>query len=867
MSKGFQGAVLRALGAKEHRATVTGTSWIAPHVKRVDFHSPDLLDPQGESPSAWVRGWFPDPFGKSTLHQRGYTFLESNSDTGEFSIAFLIHDPAGPASQWAITAQVGEEIVFQRYGSQGFIPSDPPPAGYLLVGDAASWPAISSIIASLPSGTPIKVLMELFHEQDRNLPFPTHPDVEIAWIPTREDSRALLNALSAGDYHGWRTWVAAETTATRLVRQALQIDHGQNKGTMYTQAYWVHGKAMGKQVEIELESEAPQPDSTPPNTPRNTHSTTPSPQAGATHSPQPARPVAPTPKPKAINVLRPARLALIAGGVAQGLLSLLEIAPLVLFAELARRVVAGAQLDELLSLAVIAAVIMAIGALGTSLLVLALHVHDVRFSAALRARVLRKLTRVPLGWFRRRQAADVKKVVQDDVGSLHYLVTHAVPDLVAAVVTPVGMCVYLFTIEWRLGVVLLVPVITYVVVMVRMATSDKPRLQQMLRFNATLSGDAQRFIAGQNVARVFGDNATVNLPRTLNDMRSFLSTWQLSTINAKAMSLQLNRPMTVMVLLGVAGTALISAGWMPAADLIPFLIAGTSFGHRLVSASYAVGGLQAGFQARASLELVLGEPELAPPSRDPAQLPAPSSPADIRLHQVSFGYGSGQKVVEDVSLALAPGTVTAIVGPSGAGKSTIAALVARLWDPDSGSITLDGVDLRDIPEGQLHSHIALVLQDVQLVRGTIFDNIALGHPDATRKQVIEAARAACIDQVIAALPQGYDTVVDRDSLSGGQRQRLAIARALLGNPRAVILDEATAAADPDSEWAIRQGLNRLLAGRTVLVIAHRLHTIAGADSIVVLDQGRVVEQGTDASLRAQGGVYAQLVASAKEAVQ
>lgn len=226
-----------------------------------------------------------------------------------------------------------------------------------------------------------------------------------------------------------------------------------------------------------------------------------------------------------------------------------------------------------------------------------------------------------------------------------------------------------------------------------------------------------------------------------------------------------------------------------------------------------------------------------------SRLPTVAGPARVELRGVTFGYLAGRPVLEDIDLDLPAGTTTAVVGPSGAGKSTVAALVARLWDPDVGGVFLDGVDLRDVPESELRSRIAVVLQDVQLVRGTVADNIALGLPGTDRAAIHQAAQTAYLADVIEALPDGYDTIVDRDSLSGGQRQRLAIARALLGDPRLVVLDEATAAADPDSEWEVRRGLSRLLAGRTVLVVAHRLHTVADADQIVVLDGGRIVERG------------------------
>lgn len=231
----------------------------------------------------------------------------------------------------------------------------------------------------------------------------------------------------------------------------------------------------------------------------------------------------------------------------------------------------------------------------------------------------------------------------------------------------------------------------------------------------------------------------------------------------------------------------------------------------------------------------------------------------VCFSDVSFEYRAGHPVLRNFSLELPSGTVTAIVGPSGAGKSTVAALLARLWDPQRGSVSIAGTDIRDLTTAELYSKVTILLQDVQLIHGSIRDNIALTRPEATDAEVRAAAAAANIDQMIESLPQGYDTIVHTDRLSGGERQRIGVARALLADTPIVVLDEATAAADPDSEWAIRQGLDRLLAGKTVLMIAHRLHTIRHADRIVVLDEGAIVEQGTHAELVERGGMYATLL--------
>lgn len=849
--KGFQGAVLRAMRVEEHTATVTTTWKITDHVIGVGFHSDTLLGAEGEAPAAWVRFWFPDPDGGVKLYQRGYTFLEANPSTGDFSVAFVLHHPRGPAATWAATATPGDTLSVQRFGSSGFHSTDV--SNVLLVGDAASWPAISSIIAALPQESTIEVVMEQFHEDDTTLPFPTHPNLRLRWVPTRENSRALVDALHGQDFHGWYCWVAAESVATRLVKTHLSVHYDHNRATLHAQAYWIHGRAMGTSRDAD---EGPQQrEETTPTAGGNTAPASTGPPADAA-----VESSAPPP-----SVLRPARVAMILSAVVQALLSISFLVPYVLFAQLALRLMAGAGVDELLRLGIIALVVLGVNTTGTAALLFALHVYDARFSLGLRQRVLRKLAVVPLGWFKDRRSADVKTLVQDNVSALHYVITHAVPDLVGAVVTPLAIVIYLFTVNWHLGVVLLVPVAVFLFVTIRQARKDKEKITAVLQWNATIGGDVERFVSGQAVSRIFGDNATVNLPENLRSMHRFLITWQRGTLGPKLNAEELTRPLTLVVLLSVAGVLLVSSGVMPAPHLIPFLILGPSFGERLLAISYAANGLREGFNAKNNLELALTTPELAstaPTATDHARVGGTAT-GGLKVVDVSFTYSTGTRALSGINLEIPAGSTTALVGPSGSGKSTFAALLGRLWDPDTGSILLDGVDLRAIPTQELHRSIAIVLQDVQLIKGSIFDNIALGHAGATRDQVRAAARAAHIDEVIMALPDGYDTRVNRTSLSGGQRQRVAIARALLGDPAVVVLDEATAAADPHSEWAVRQGLRALLAGRTTIIVAHRLHTITGADRIVVFDRGRIAQQGTHQELMSTGGLYGQLVAASQ----
>ena len=871
MGKGFQGAMLRAMRVEEHAATVIESEWLTQHVVHITFHSDTLLNSDGELPASWVRVWFPDHEGQGKLHQRCYTLLHADPTTGVFSIAFLIHTPSGPASSWAVRARAGDELTMQRFGGDGFTPDDQPPRGYLFVGDAASWPAINAIIGTLPtSGTPIQIVMEQFRDDDTQLPFPKRPDVTVRWIPTRHDARALVDALEGHDVHGWRCWVAAESTATRLVKSHLELNFGHNRATLHSQAYWIEGRAMGKQVDVE-------PDTTADNSGADT--------ADAAATEQTTTPVAAstsdaatsgkTADAKQVSVLRPARVALIISGLAQALLSITYIVPFILFSELAQRLVRGASQDELIQVGLVGVGILGFNTLGTAVLLFAQHVYDANYSAALRKRLLHKLSRLPLGWFKDRRSAEVKTLVQDNVSSLHYLITHAVPDMVGAVVTPLAILIYLFTVDWRLALVLLLPIVLYIVVTVRQASADKQKIARILRWNATISGDTERFVSGQAVSRVFGDDSTVNLPRELQEMGDYLITWQRSTLDSKLNSTQMTKPMSIMALLLLVGTGLVVGGVMPAENIIPFLILGTSFGDRLLAVSYSANGIREGLNAKKSLELLLTTPELSE-SSDGSQSDAASGAEDaadatevasartcgnITVKNVSFSYSAGTRALNKIDLDIPAGTTTALVGPSGSGKSTFASLLARLWDPDDGAIVLDGVNLRDIPEDTLHRKVAVVLQDVQLIKGTLFDNIALGHPEATREDVRAAAQAAYIDDFIMSLPHGYDTPVDRKSLSGGQRQRVAIARALLGDPDVVVLDEATAAADPDSEWAVRKGLDALLEGRTKIIVAHRLHTIAHADRIVVLQHGDIAEQGTHNELVTTNGLYSSLASS------
>lgn len=874
--RGFTGAMLRAYGIQYHTATVVGSEQPTPRMRRIWLTAPTLFAEIDIEPTAWLRIWFPAEDGSDKEFQRGYTIAEVQSETGDFAVDFVLHEPAGPASAWAQRAQDGETIEVASFGSRGFAIPEDLPAGYLLIGDSASIPAINSILRALPPQVSVEVYLEQHHDDDLLIPLAAHPLARVHWVP-RTSEQAMAAALEARDWSNWYCWAGPESKALKHIRARVKDDFGFPKTEFYQQAYWAIGRAMGKERDgsehEDVETAATPETTAAPERAATTQAAAPVTAAIVESSVAPAdRPAVAATEPARGNWRSQAGGKIFAelkpkfyiAGVLQVLLTLLQLAPYVLLVELARQLLKGSENSTLWALGGWAVGLLALGAVLEAVMQLWLHTVDARFSRDLRGRLLSKLARLPLGWFTTRTSGQINKLVTNDTLALHYLVTHAVTDAVAAVVAPIAVLVYLIWVDWRLGLLLLVPILAYIITMMTMMATSGPKTMQSQRWAERMNGEATSYMDGQPVIRVFGGSAASPFRRSLDDYIGFLDGWQRPFVGKKATMDLITRPVTFLWLILLAGTALVAGGGLEPVDLLPFLFLGTTFGSRLLGIGYGMMGLRDGRVAAQNIQAALDEHELDVRTGGTRY---EAHDGHVEFDGVTFGYRTEAPVVENISLTLEPGTVTALVGPSGAGKSTLAALLARFHDLQAGAIRVGGRDITTFTQDELYARIGFVFQDTQLVHGTVRENIALAVPDASDEAVEQAARDAQLHERILRLPQGYDTVLGAGAtLSGGERQRLTIARALLADTPVLILDEATAFADPESEYLVQQAINRLTAGRTVLVIAHRLRTIADADRIVVLEGGRVTQSGTHSALLDVEGRYRQLWEATTESV-
>ena len=518
----------------------------------------------------------------------------------------------------------------------------------------------------------------------------------------------------------------------------------------------------------------------------------------------------------------------------------------------------GVDGRELVELGVAAGVAGAIQVVLWSAAMYVSHVAAYEHLHRLRLALLDRLTRLPLGDVLGRRSSDLQRVVVDDVGKIELFVAHSVPELIASLVAWLVVTVWLLAIDpWLTLVTIAVVAISFAILM---AGTRRSRMYLALTTAAAnrLGRGLVDLVDGLLTLAVFDRSARVprSLDHSIDDVADSNAEWlgRFAPFGT-AYGVLIAAPA---VLLVPIGGAMVVAGRAASDDLLLFLVIGLGYGAPIVRLRRIWFQLNTITFASGLIDGVL-DAEAQP---EPPQSVAPQRPGDrasIEFDRVSFSYGD-TPTVHDVSFDVAPGSLTALVGPSGSGKSTIARLIGRFWDVDDGAVRVGGVDVRDRRIDDLLADVTFVFQDTFLFRDTVAANLRVGRPDATDDDLVTAARAANADEFIRSLPDGYETIVGAGGvrLSGGQRQRLAIARALLHDAPIVVLDEATAFVDPDSEAQVRQALQAITESRTVVVIAHRLTSVVEADQILVVDDGTIVLRGRHDELVAVDGRYRTL---------
>lgn len=486
------------------------------------------------------------------------------------------------------------------------------------------------------------------------------------------------------------------------------------------------------------------------------------------------------------------------------------------------------------------------------------HISEANLRYQLRRRLVHAFGRIPLGRVDQTSSGSIRKMVCDDTAAIHTLVAHLAGDAMNAVTALVVGIGYLMWVDWQLTLLILgVWVLIFVVVTGTMMRGFSESTSKFSSAKTELSAATVEMVEGIKEIKNFQAAATARtrFDKARRYFADISYQWLAGSGKPMAIISSFFQPAVILVTIAPLTVWFVSKGWLEPAYALPFFMVGVGLPVGFLQFVQIMQHLFTANQAAQDTADLLDIPHQ--PDGPHTDGPGPK-PGEVELTDVSFGYNPENPILRNVNLRIPAGSVTALVGPSGGGKTTIARLIARFYDVDAGVVKVDGLDVREVSNQWLLNQIAIVFQDIALAHDTVANNIALGNPQASRDEIVEAAKSACIHDRIMRLPHGYDTVIGGDGgfLSGGEKQRITIARAYLHNAPILILDEATAQTDPQSERDIHAALAALAKGKTVIIIAHRLATIAAADLIAVI--GEPTASASETSVLATG-THAELL--------
>lgn len=487
------------------------------------------------------------------------------------------------------------------------------------------------------------------------------------------------------------------------------------------------------------------------------------------------------------------------------------------------------------------------------------HVAAFRVAGNMRKRAMRHIGALPVGFMNSLGSGRVRRIVNESSGATETYLAHQLPDMVGAFATPVGMIVLLFVFDWRLGLLSLIPTALGFIIMSKMTGKDMAR--KMKEYQSALedmNNEAVEYVRGVPVVKTFGQTV-FSFKRFKGSIDSYHK-WVIAYTKSLmwpmvAFTTAINCVFVPLIIAGLCFTAGGVDGTF-LLNLIFYIIFTPIISVTLMKVMFMSENNMIVSDALQRIDGILAIKPLPEPS-------VPQTPKDnsVTFENVTFEYeGADRNAIDGITLDVKAGETVALVGPSGGGKTTAAGLVARFWDTASGAVKVGGVNVKDIDRQTLNDTVAYVFQDSKLLKTSIFENVRMGRPSATREEVLAALHNAQCDDILNKFPHGVDTVIGSKGvyLSGGEQQRIAIARVMLKNAPVLVLDEATAFADPENEAAVQRAFERLANGRTVIMIAHRLTTVQNADKIYVLKDGKIAEEGTHVQLMSEKGIYSDM---------